>query len=83
MTPNDFNWPLNISYTIEMQLSVSFFGRVSDTVSRGAYYSTEGPLITLFFESLEKQPCKQKTVLAEEWFSTKWTNKGTKINRVI
>ena len=24
--------------------------------------NTEGPLLTLFFETLEKQPCKQKTV---------------------
>ena len=44
--------------------------------------STGGPLLTLFFETLEKQQCKQKTVQAEEWFSTKWKNKSTKINRV-
>ena len=36
-----------------------------------------------FFETLEKQLYKQKIVLAEEWFSTKWTNEDTKINRVI
>ena len=24
--------------------------------------TTEGPLLMLFFETLEKQPCKQKTV---------------------
>jgi hypothetical protein len=24
--------------------------------------NTEGPLLTLFFKTLEKQPCKQKTV---------------------
>ena len=28
--------------------------------------NTGSPLLTLFFETLEKQPCKQKTVLAEE-----------------
>ena len=28
-----------------------------------------GPLLTLFFETLEKQLCKQKTMQAEEWFS--------------
>ena len=44
---------------------------------------TGGPLLTRFFQTVEKQLCKQKTVQAEEWFSTKWTNKGTKINRVI
>ena len=28
--------------------------------------STGGPLLTLFFKTLEKQPCKQKTVKVEE-----------------
>ena len=54
-------------------------------VSLAAYLTaTGGPLLMLlFFKTLEKQPCKQETVQAEEWFSTKWTNKGTEINCVI
>ena len=37
-------------------------------------FSTGGPQLTLFFETLKKQPCKQKTVLLEEWFCTKLKN---------
>ena len=32
-------------------------------------YDTGSPPLTLFFETLTK-PCKQKTLLLEEWFST-------------
>ena len=28
----------------------------------GKKHGTGGPLLTLFFKTLEKQPCKQKTV---------------------
>ena len=39
--------------------------------------------LTQFFETVEKQLCKQKTVLLEEWFSTKWKNENTKLYSAI
>ena len=53
------------------------------TVKSGHKKYRQSSAYTLFFKTLEKQPCKQKTVQAEEWSSTKWTNESTKINRVI
>ena len=42
-------------------------------------FSTGTSLLTRFFETLEKQMCKQKTVSLEECFSTKWKNENTKL----
>ena len=41
--------------------------------------TTGGPLLTLFFKTLEKQPCKQRSDLV----NTKWKNESTKLNCVI
>ena len=35
----------------------------SITVACCVVHTTEGPLLTLFFETLEKQPCKQRSDL--------------------
>jgi hypothetical protein len=37
-------------------------GTVFKLTKKNKILSTGGPLLTLFFETLEKQPCKQKTV---------------------
>ena len=38
---------------------------------------TGSPLLTQFFETVERQLCKQKTVLLEELFSTNQKNETT------
>ena len=44
---------------------------------------TGSPLLTQFFETVERQLCKQKTVLLEELFSTNQKNETTKLFFVL
>ena len=66
-----FNRASNDKFSVEFWIFVIvMFLTTADFWNLGHLQGTGSPPSTLFFETLTKL-CKQKTVLLEEWFSTK------------
>ena len=59
-------FPFRLLFRIQSQLldqAINVFHNFD--IQTGIYLISGSPLLMLFFETLEKQPCKQKTMLLE------------------